>query len=267
MRYFCVKTSEYLQAVLEIVSRKATHYFVMDVPTGRAQSVVDKLAIRYHTDVTPRQRTALLNVRKNPVFDIVVLNNQEMAKAGTVRLCVLVTLPQEVEIQNVSEYVYKFLGVNDRSFFEKFEDVEDRKNRLCFKASTDAKQRIYELVQLPYTSEQIQQKKISKTLAWTWRLHRDFIKMKEKSIEMMFKNAQKSADKKLKIKELDVLWSMSGYRGVREDIFKMNHKLFALSFKYLNRPLGFELKVPNYVGKQARLTKSYNDMVEFHQKV
>ena len=268
MRYFCVKTTEYLQAVLDIVSRKATHYFVLDVSVDRAELIVDKLAERYFVDLTARQRTDVLNKHKLPVFDVVILHNMQMHKDSVVRLCVLATLPildSTGEIENVSEYLYKSLNVNDRSLFEKFENVNDRKNRLCFKSSTEAKQMIYELIQLPYTKKEMQEKKITKTVAWTWRLHRDFIKMKEAGIEDMFKNAQKNKGK-LNTKPLEILWSMSGFRGVRDDIFKINKRLFALSFKYLNRSLEIEPKVPLYPRKIARLTHDFEEMINFHSK-
>lgn len=266
MRYFCVKTTEYLQAVLDIVSRRATHYFVLDVSADRAELIVDKLAERYFVDLTARQRTDVLNKHKLPVFDIVILHNMQMHKDRLMRLCVLATLPNDVgDIENVSEYLYKSLNVNDRSLFEKFENVNDRKNRLCFKSSTEAKQMIYELIQLPYTKKEMQEKKITKTVAWTWRLHKDFIKMKEAGIEDMFKNAQKNKGK-MNTKPLEILWAMSGFRGVRDDIFKINKRLFALSFKYLNRSLEIEPKVPLYPRKIARLTHDFEEMINFHSK-
>lgn len=266
MRYFCVKTTEYLQAVLDIVSRRATHYFVLDLDADRAEMIIDKLAERYFVDLTPRHRTEVLNKHKLPVFDLVVLQNMQMHKDSLMRLCVLATLPADVgDIENVSEYLYKSLKQNDRSLFEKFENVHDRKNRLCFKSSTEAKQMIYELIQLPYTKKEMKEKKITKTVAWTWRLHRDFTKMKEAGIEDMFKNAQKNKGK-IDTKSLDILWAMSGFRGVRDDIFKINKRLFALSFKYLNRSLEIEPKVPLYPRKIARLTHNFQEMINFHSK-
>lgn len=266
MLYFCVKTEEYLRSILDIVSRGASHYKWLDVSQDKALTVIQKFTARYSADMPRHRRSYALNKQELPVFDLVILHNKSLKKATLVRLCVLATLPKSADLSNgVSKYIYESTGMGfDKGDFERFYAVDDRKTRLCYMTTGEKPQAVYELLQLPYTTEEMQAKGITKPVAWTWRLHKDFIKIKQTAIERSFKDAQKRKDKQLNSTELQILWNMAGFRGVRDDIFKVNRSLFALSHKYLNRPLDIDLQVPRYTMKKRRLAQNFEEMEGFH---
>lgn len=261
MIYFCVRTDEYLTDILDRVSRGASHYLQIDIQVQKAQSLLDKLADRYDLSINPRQRTYRKS-KSIPVFDLIVLQNESFRKIDVIRFCLLATLPIEhraLESEDVWECIANALKLDTKQF-ERFYSVSDRKNRLIFNSVT--KHPVYELVELPYTKEERKQKEISKgkESGWTWRLHKKFVKLKLERIETAFKDAQRLKDKEKQdariLKEIEILWAMSGFRGVRDDIFTINSKLRGLTFKYLNRKSTIELKVPMYQRKTKRSVKN-----------
>lgn len=272
MLYFCVKTDEYLRSILDIVSRGSRFYKTLDVSEDVAQKIVAKMTARYSADLPRHKRSYALNHQSCAVFDIVVLQNQSMSKVKSVRFCILATLPKskaEINAAEASTFIFKTIGLGyEKADFERFYCVDDRKTRLCYMSTSDKKSyAIYELLQMPYTAEEMQKKGIKKTVAWTWRLHKDFVKIKTNSIESAFKDAQRRKDKQLPTVELNILWAMAGFRGVRDDIFKINQKLFGLSHRYLNKPLELELLIPRYTIKQKRLAATFDEMVSFKRLV
>lgn len=264
MLYFCVKTNEYLQSIIDIVSRGSGYYKQIDVDVNKAESVINKFTDRYNANISSRQRSYLRETKKC-VFDIVILYNQSLAKYEKIRFCVLATFPDDADIsRGHDEYILKSIGGEFRYDFERFYDVTDRKTRFCYHFAADHKVPVYELVKLPYSAQEIKEKGIKATDSWTFRLHKDFLKIKSKSIEQAFKKAQHS--KRLSTFQLDILPSLAGFRGVRDDVFRLNKDVFRLSHKYLNcsaSNLDIELKKPQYVKKIARLTHSFDEMVQF----
>ena len=123
----------------------------------------------------------------------------------------------------------------------------------------------YELVELPFTKVERKQKELTKEKGWTWRLHKNFIQIKQERIEQAFKDSQRAKNKQLNTKELDILWSMAGFRGVRNDIFKINRSLYPLSHKYRDKPLDLVPQIPRYTIKSKRLVNNLDAMMTFHQ--
>ena len=272
MIFYCVKTGEYLADILDRVSRGAEYFLQLYIPHQKAMSNIQKWTERYKLDLTPRQRTYRLKTA--PVVDLIVIQTQAMAKLNMVRLCLLVTLPQQYRDGCTLNDAQKRINEGfqlDKAQYEGFTSIYDRKQRLTFNTvlplplKTTA---VYELVELPYTKVERKQKEISKDKGWTWRLHKDFIKLKLGLIEDCYKDAQRikdTAKQDIKIlRELEKLWGMSGFRAVRDDIFKINRKLHGLSFKYLNRKSTIELKVPSYTRKSCRTVHSLSEMRVFY---
>lgn len=265
MIYFCVKTSEYLADVLDRVSRGAEYFLQLDVPQDKAYTIVEKWTERYKLDQTARQRTYRL--KSAPVLDLVVLQNMALFQLKQVRLCLLATfpLPERLnELKTAKNRISEvYLGKGEQ---EQFCSVYDRKNRLIL----DVISPTYELVELPYTKKERKQKEITKEKGWTWRLHEDFIKFRLEQIETNYQQAQRYKDPQKQdayiLKDLSKLWRMAGFRGVRDNIFKMNHKLNGLSFRYLNRKNSVEMEIPRYTIKTKRTVTDFNGMREFHEK-
>ncbi|MGX5700904.1 hypothetical protein ACWKWF_15205 [Acinetobacter kookii] len=265
---FCVKTDEYLADILDRVSRGAEYYLQIDADQSSAKTLIEKWTQRYHLDQTPRQRTYRL--KTSPVLDLIVVQTQSMFKLGKIRLCLLITLPSEhrekYDVKLAETWVTTALEL-DKSQREQFSCIQDRKTRLTFGISSPKEREmpVYELVELPFTKAERKQKELTKQKGWTWRLHKDFIKVKQKSIEQTFKVSQGTKDKRLNLKELNILWSMAGFRGVRNDIFKLNRSLYPLSHKYRDKPLDLEPQVPRYTIKSKRLVNNLEAMLVFHQ--
>lgn len=275
MIYFCVKTTEYLADILDRVSWGAEYYLQLDVSQQKAEPIIKKWTERYKLDQSARQRTYRLKLL--PVLDLIVVQTQTMANLNQVRLCLLVTLPQQYRQITPHDDVHKLINEGfqlDKAQRDGFTSIYDRKQRLTLNTvfpvgfKTDP---VYELVELPFTKEERKQKEITKDKGWTWRLHKDFIKLKLELIESCFKDAQRikdyqKQDKKI-LKEMEILWSMSGFRGVRGDVFKINSKLRGLTFKYLNRRSTIELKVPTYTVKSRRSVQNLEEMVSYERKI
>lgn len=258
MIYFCVKTSEYLADILDRVSRGASHYLQLDIQQEKAQSLLNKFSDRYALSINARQRTYRKS-KSIPVFDLIILQNQNLKEINIMRFCLLVTLPVEyrtLESEKLWKYIAESLKLDTKQF-ERFYAISDRKNRLIFNSITNNP--VYELVELPYTKSERKQKELKKEAGWTWRLHKRFVKLKLERIETAFKDAQKLRDKEKQdariLREIEILWAMAGFRGVRSDIFSINSKLRGLTFKYLNRASTIELKVPIYQIKTKRSVK------------
>ena len=272
MIFYCVKTGEYLADILDRVSRGAEYYLQLDLNQDKAESLISKWSERYMLEQSARQRTYRL--KTYPVVDLIVIQTQSMAQLKQMRLCLLVTLPQQYRnnsrVNDAQNRINEGFQL-DKAQYEGFTSIYDRKQRLTFNTvlplplKTTA---VYELVELPYTKVERKQKEISKDKGWTWRLHKDFIKLKLGLIEDCYKDAQRikdTAKQDIKIlRELEKLWGMSGFRAVRDDIFKINRKLHGLSFKYLNRKSTIELKVPSYTRKSCRTVHSLSEMRVFY---
>lgn len=274
MIFYCAKTGEYLADILDRASRGAEHFLQIDVQQNQAKALIQKWTVRYKLDQTARQRTYRLKTK--PVVDLIMLQNQSLKKARKIRLCLLVTMPVQnrgADLKTAHDMLNTAFDL-DKSQHEKFNCMSDRKSRLtCNVAIVTVKADavsvpVYELVELPFTKAERKQKEITKDIGWTWRLHKDFIKLKLQLIEDSYKEAQKvrdplKQDAKL-LKQFEILWSMSGFRGVRDDIFKLNSKASGLSFRYLNRKNTLELKVPLYTIKMKKLAKNFDEMVAFN---
>lgn len=270
--YYCVKSSEYLADILDKVSRGAEYFLQIEIPQQKVESLINKWSERYNLEQSARQRTYRLKTA--PVVDLIVLQTQAMNKFNLVRLCLLVTLPQQyrqhLNLNEVQKYIKEGFKL-DKAQREGFTSVYDRKHRLTLHtvlARGVETIPVYELIELPFTKTERKQKELNKDKGWTWRLHKNFINLKLDLIEQAFKDAQglkdhKKQDAKI-LKEMEILWGMSGFRGVRRDIFKINSKLRGLTFKYLNRRNMIELKVPIYTIKSKRLVRNLDDMRQFH---
>lgn len=280
MIYFGVKTSEYLRDVLDRVSLGAEYFCQFDVPLAKLTAVIEKLTQRYALDQTARQRHYRL--QHKPVVDLVVLLNQSLYAAEKVRLCLLCTMPKEMRGQDVQcgamlQQCYA-LG---KSELDVFASVKDRKHRLVYQsvpsALPEAKQDVlpvYELVQIPYTAEQRKQKNIPQSQAqgWTWRLHKKFIDLEKVRITDVFKRHQKNsknpqAQDEAVQRELDRLWRLSAFRGVRLDIFNLNRSILPLYLSYFNRKSPIRLEVPSYVIKNKKTVNQLKEMLAFHAEV
>lgn len=285
MIYYCVKTDEFLQSVLDIVSRGGSHYLQLKVAQAKAESTIQKFKNRYELDISPRVRSYRLHEQKQPqpVLDLVVLQNQTLKQHEHILLCLIATLPEHItdgdghplDANNWISEVYLEK--------EQFCSVSDRKNRLFYTITlppednpsqkrTGSDLSVYELVKLPYTKQERKQANIIKIEGWTWRLGKDYQKYKLGHIETAFKNAQKAKgygddiqeQDSLIQRELDILQRMAGFRGVRDDIFQMQRPVLGWYRRYLNRSCPLELKIPRYVMKRSRLCKTFNEMIEFH---
>ena len=260
--------------ILDRVSRGAEYFLQLDIPQQKAVSIIQKWTERYKLDLTPRQRTYRLKTA--PVVDLIIIQTQAMAKLNMVRLCLLVTLPQQYRDGCTLNDAQKRINEGfqlDKAQWEGFTSIHSRKQRLTQNTVLPAGFKtdpVYELVELPFTKEERKQKEMTKDKGWTWRLHKDFIKLKLELIESCFKDVQRIKDHQKQddkiLKEMEILWGMSGFRGVRDDIFKINSKLRGLTFKYLNRRSTIELKVPAYTVKSKRSVHNFNEMVSYHER-
>lgn len=269
---YSIKTDEYLADLLDRVSRGAEYFLQIDVSAHRAKSVIEKWTQRYKLDQTARQRTYRL--KSLPALDLIAVQTQAMQKADEIRLCLLVTLPldqrEKLDVKLAQSLVQSAFELS-KSERESFFCVADRKNRLTYKSvSVDKTQKnavfnVYELVQLPYSKVERKRSEIAKESAYTWRLHADFMKFKTDRISAAFKKAQKTRDIKkqdaLVLSEMLSIKGLAGFRGVRDDVFKLNHSLYALSHKFLNRRLSVELEIPRYTRKTKRSVKSFDEML------
>ena len=284
MIYYCVKTDEFLQSVLSLVSNGGSHYLQLKVAQNKALATIKKFDSRYQLSQSKDQRYRKLQAQ--PVLDLVVLQNQMMCRNEQVLLCLIATLPQHItdgdgqqlDASNANDWI-------SEAYLEKeqFFSVSDRKNRLFYSVTQPisgdtSKKRIgsdlsvYELVKLPYSKEERKTAKIDKLEGWTWRLAKGYHKYKLELLENAFKQAQKhkgfgwsEAEQDSSIQsELDILQSMAGFRGVRDDIFQMQRPVLGWYRRYLNRSCPLELKIPRYVMKRSRLCKTFNEMIEFH---
>lgn len=281
MIYYCVKTDEFLQSVLSLASSGGSHYLQLKVAQNKALATIKKFDSRYQLSQSKDQRYRKLQAQ--PVLDLVVLQNQMMCRNEQVLLCLIATLPEHItdgdghplDANNWISEVY----LEKEQFFS----VSDRKNRLFYSVTQPisgdtSKKRIgsdlsvYELVKLPYSKEERKTAKIDKLEGWTWRLAKGYHKYKLELLENAFKQAQKhkgfgwsEAEQDSSIQfELDILQSMAGFRGVRDDIFQMQRPVLGWYRRYLNRSCPLELKIPRYVMKRSRLCKTFNEMIEFH---
>ena len=285
MIYFCVKTDEFLASILDKVSLGAQYYCQFDVPLSRAEMIIEKLKKRYVLDQTARQRNYRMQQKLMPVVDLVVLLNQSLYKVEMVRLCLLCTMPAEMRpISLKCSEVLRSSYQLENSELDSFHSLLDRKNRLIYmsvanplliKSARDKLKSVpvYELVQIPYTLEQRKQKNIPKNKAqgWTWRLHKEFMALKKTQITDIFKRQQQNQknhprqDDAVK-KELQKLWNLCGFRGVRQCIFELNRRVPNWYFSYFNRKSPIELIVPFYKIKSKRLVSSLNEALMFHKK-
>ena len=282
MIYYCVKVDEFLQSVLDIVSRNGSHYLQLKVAQSKAVATIQKFDNRYQISQSKDQRYR--NLQKQPVLDLVVLQNPALRGNEQVLLCLIATLPPHIKDGDG-----RLLDANDwiaQTYAEKehFFSVSDRKNRLCYSVSHPAPAKgdtaqkriasdlsVYELVQLPYSQQERKQAKIAALVGYTWRLDKDYQKYKLLQLETAFKDAQKlkgrggdAAKQDSFIKaELDILQRMAGFRGVRDDVFKLQRPVLGLYRRYLNRPCPLELKIPRYVMKRSRLCKTFDEMIGF----
>ena len=286
MIYYCVKVDEFLQSVLDIVSRNGSHYLQLKVAQSKAVATIQKFDNRYQISQSKDQRYR--NLQAQPVLDLIVLQNQVLRANEQVLLCLIATLPQHIKNGDG-----KNLDANQwiaQTYAEKehFFSVSDRKNRLCYSvthpapapapAKGDTAQKriasdlsVYELVQLPYSKQERKQADIVNLVGYTWRLDKDYQKYKLLQLETAFKDAQKlkgrggdAAKQDSFIQsELDILQRMAGFRGVRDDVFKLQRPILGLYRRYLNRPCQLELKIPRYVMKRSRLCKTFDEMIGF----
>ena len=285
MIYFCVKTDEFLASILDKVSLGAQYYCQFDVPLSRAEMIIEKLKKRYVLDQTARQRNYRMQQKLMPVVDLVVLLNQSLYKVEMVRLCLLCTMPAEMRpISLKCSEVLRSSYQLENSELDSFHSLLDRKNRLIYmsvanplliKSARDKLKSVpvYELVQIPYTLEQRKQKNIpqNKAQGWTWRLHKEFMSLKKTQLTDVFKKQQQNQknnpvqDKAVK-KELQKLWGLCGFRGVRQCIFELKRRVPNLYFSYFNRKSPIELIVPFYKIKSKRLVSNLNEALMFHKK-
>ena len=282
MIYYCVKTDEYLRDILDRVVLGAQYYCVIDVPLDKAESVIQKFSSRYELDQTARQRTYKLHKKAQVVVDMIVLLNQSLAKISKVRLCLLCTLPpslRDISLK-MDEYLIEQYDLS-RAEIEQFKKLDsDRKHRLTYKSinqNPGSKKfsdiEVYELVQLSYSAEERKQKMVGdgKIQGWTWRLHKNFIALKQEALTDKFKRLQRSnssvelQDQTIS-NELDKMWKLAAFRGVRQDIFKFNKLVMPLYPRYFNRKYTIDLKVPAYKIKAKRLVGSFSEMVQFQVK-
>ena len=278
MIYYCVKTDEFLQSALDLVSRGGSHYLQLKVAQSKALATIKKFDSRYQLSQSKDQRYR--NLQAQPVVDLVVLQNPVLRRNEQVSLCLIATLPQHTtdgEQLDANNWITSVYAEKEQFF-----SVSDRKNRLCYivtmpsdeispKKRVASDLSVYELVQLPYSKQERKQAKITALSGYTWRLSKDYQKYKRLRLENAFKNAQKAkgqgedaAEQDSLIQwELDILQAMAGFRGVRDDIFMLQTPVLGLYRRYLNRPCPLELKIPRYVMKRSRLCKTFDEMIGF----
>ncbi len=167
MIYYCVKTDEFLQAVLDLVSRGGGYYLQLKVAVPKAAATIQKFKNRYELDISPRVRSYRLHEQKQPqpVLDLVVLQNQTLKRHEHILLCLIATLPQHItdgdgQPLDASNWISEvYLEI------EQFFSVSDRKNRLFYTITlppddnpsqkrTGSDLSVYELVKLPYSKEE-----------------------------------------------------------------------------------------------------------------
>ena len=66
-------------------------------------------------------------------------------------------------------------------------------------------------------------------------------------------------------KELQKMWGLCGFRGVRQCIFDLNRNVPKWYISYFNRKSPIELIVPPYKIKSKRLVSSFNEALMFHK--
>lgn len=284
MIYYCVKTDEFLQSVLSLVSNGGSHYLQLKIAQNRAEATIQKFESRYQLSQSKDQRYRAL--QKQPVLDLVVLQNRTLRRHEQVLLCMIATLPSHIkngdgEDLNASDWLIQTYGEKEQFF-----SVSDCKNRLFYSITlppddnpsqkrTGSNLSVYELVKLPYSKEERKKAKIDKLEGWTWRLSKDYQKYKLLKLEAAFKQAQQVKGKgntveeqdSLIRRELNILQNMAGFRGARDDVFKLQQPVLGWYRRYLNRPCPLELKIPRYVMKRSRLCRSLSKVYEFHQKL
>ena len=284
MIYYCVKTDEFLQSVLSLVSNNGSHYLQLTIAQNRAEATIQKFESRYQLSQSKDQRYRAL--QKQPVLDLVVLQNQTLKRHEHILLCLIVTLPQHItdgdgQPLDASNWISEVYLEK-----EQFCSVSDRKNRLFYSVTlppddnplqkrTGSNLSVYELVKLPYSKEERKKAKIDKLEGWTWRLSKDYQKYKLLKLEAAFKQAQQVKGKgntveeqdSLIRRELNILQNMAGFRGARDDVFKLQRPVLGWYRRYLNRPCPLELKIPRYVMKRSRLCRSLSEVYAFHQKL
>lgn len=284
MIYFCVKTDEFLSTILDKVSLGAQYYCQFDVPLSKAESIIEKLKNRYALDQTARQRNYRMQQKLMPVVDLVVLLNQSLYRVEQVRLCLLCTMPIEMRATELNcAYVLRDSYQLEKSELEQFYAVSDRKNRLIYmsianpdllKSTRDSLKSVavYELVQIPYSAQERKQKAIAqdKTQGWTWRLHKGFVELKKTQLVDVFKKQQRNQKNPVMQneavkKELQQLWGLCGFRGVRKNIFEVNRNVLALYFSYFNRKSPIQLELPSYKVKSKRLAATFDDVLIFQR--
>lgn len=275
MIVYCVKTDEYLRTVLEKVSFGAEYYCQFDVPSNKVLDLIKKLNERYKLDQTARQRTYAL--KKKPVLDLVVGQTMSLFKASKVRLCLCCTMP--LDLRNTEINVNQILKDSydlSKADKEKFFSFSDRKNRFNFYSvvSPTAEEKnktdeipVYTLLQLPYTAKERKQKGMTKTISWTYSLHKKFVQLKTEQIHRAFKKNQKVKNRVLQDKSIELeiakLARLSGFRGVRDDVFKINSMIQPSYFRYFNRECPLDLKIPMYEIKKKYLVKDYQGFINF----
>ncbi|HEO1828337.1 hypothetical protein [Acinetobacter baumannii] len=319
MIYYNVKTESYLADILARVGYGAEFYLHFEIELSKAESLIEKWSQRYNLNQSASLRNQRLN-RGIWALDLVVLQNRTLFNENRIKLCLLVT-PAKLERfdfksqNNVNHFdrskhasaVINEQYAKDLAQCESFYSIHDRKKRLIFTSKHSYQPRtnqsdvqpdpktsvlsVYELVLLPYSIEE-RKKAIkgqsaqnsaiyNKTMGFTWRLHKDYLDFKEKSLKKAFTKAQKIKGRKPSIprselfpklkqalaKETDFLSKLAGFRGVRKQVFELNKTMFSLSHKFLDLPLsdvGVELRIPPYIWKQKRLVSSFEEMKEFH---
>ena len=292
MIYFCVKNSEYLLTILSQVSKGTEFYKQVDVDQSKAPSLSKKWSARYNREKSAMQRYS--HLKKQPVLDLIILQNRSLAKMAKVRLCLTATLPEadryeyreqiraydKRHVADGNAQINKHYAL-DKHDMESFYSVFDHDHRLIFttisdKAPPEGRKpdslAIYELVLQTYTLKERKQSNITDTISFTWRLHRDFITFKQKKITDCYKRIQKNIqnksipeqDKSL-IKEMAMIQGLVGTRGVRDDVFKINQIFLTLNHRYLNRPLSIDLEVPRYKRKEKRLASNLSEVLDFHK--
>lgn len=284
MIYYCVKTSEFLSDILDRASRDAEYFCLMDVPLAKAEAIIAKFSQRYNLEQTPRQRNYRL--QQKPVVDLVVLLNHNLFKVEKVRLCLLCTVPKELRgtPQNCSELLAKAYALS-KDQFEEFTSVFDRRNRLVYrsaiylssdKTSEDPKKEkksvaVYELVQLPFTLEQRKKKEIDKTIGWTWRIHPKYMQLKKDSLTKLCQRFQGIKDTaqqdRYVLAELQTMWRLVGFRGVREDVFKYNKSISGIYLKNFNRKFKMDFMIPSYERKQKHVVQDFAEMLKYQQEL
>ena len=277
MIVYCVKTDEYLRAIVERVSFGAEYYCQFDVPFEKAESIIKKLTERYKLDQTARQRNYALKTK--PVVDLAVGGTKSLFNANKVRLCLCCTMPpgmrdQELNVDTVLKSAYELTNADKEQFYA-FSDRNNRFNFYTVVSPTAVEKNkydqipVYTLLRLNYTAEERKQKNATKNYSWTFCLSKKFVKLKTEHITKAFKTHQKTKSREIQDKaiaaEIAKLASLVGFRGVRDDVFKINSMIQPTYFKYFNRPCSLELKVPYYQIKQKFLVKNFKDFSEFHK--